>query len=48
MLLDLSVFLLSDVALRFQEGMTWLFDNCGGHGDTYGHLRLLVLRILCM
>eukprot|EP00913_Durusdinium_trenchii_P007577 g7120.t1 len=26
-----------DVALRFQEGMTWLFDNCGGHGDTYGH-----------
>ena len=20
-----------------QEGMTWLFDNCGGHGDTYGH-----------
>ena len=21
----------------FQEGWTWLFDNCGGHGDTYGH-----------
>jgi len=20
-----------------EEGMTWLFDNCGGHGDTYGH-----------
>ena len=19
------------------EGMTWLFDNCGGHGDTFGH-----------
>lgn len=17
--------------------MTWLFDDCGGHGDTYGH-----------
>ncbi|CAL1166432.1 unnamed protein product [Cladocopium goreaui] len=20
-----------------EEGWTWLFDNCGGHGDTYGH-----------
>ena len=20
-----------------KEGMTWLFDDCGGHGDTYGH-----------
>lgn len=20
-----------------EEGMTWLFDSCGGHGDTYGH-----------
>ncbi|CAJ1342397.1 unnamed protein product, partial [Effrenium voratum] len=19
------------------EGMTWLFDNCGGHGDSFGH-----------
>ena len=25
------------VAALFEEGMTWLFDNCGGHGDTYGH-----------
>eukprot|EP00438_Fugacium_kawagutii_P013667 Skav213140 [mRNA] locus=scaffold107:466615:469372:+ [translate_table: standard] len=22
---------------QLEEGMTWLFDNCGGHGDTYGH-----------
>eukprot|EP00439_Symbiodinium_sp_Y106_P029403 s7913_g3.t1 len=19
------------------EGMTWILDNCGGHGDTFGH-----------
>ena len=19
------------------EGMTWVMDNCGGHGDTFGH-----------
>ena len=22
---------------QHQEGMTWLFDDCGGHGDSYGH-----------
>ena len=20
-----------------EEGMTWLFDSCGGHSDTFGH-----------